>query len=174
MTGCEFDPLWGSNRWGIWPSKRQHSGEFDQNFSKKSNAPGFARGGGGRFWDWPVHKSQSKWIADCEKYGNLIKCDIKVIYSAFLLYKRNPKFWTFQFKLLHRKITTNDYLLLIGYFFEVTDLTTVVAFNASFVMLSLCRRRNSFFFLQVFRKRTITAIKPWTCGVIKILARKPS
>ena len=23
----------------------QHSGEFDQNFSKKSNAPGFARGG---------------------------------------------------------------------------------------------------------------------------------
>ena len=24
----------------------QHSGEFDQNFSKKSNAPGFARGGG--------------------------------------------------------------------------------------------------------------------------------
>ena len=25
----------------------QHSGEFDQNFSKKSNAPGFARGEGG-------------------------------------------------------------------------------------------------------------------------------
>ena len=25
----------------------QHSREFDQNFSKKSNAPGFARGGGG-------------------------------------------------------------------------------------------------------------------------------
>ena len=25
----------------------QHSGEFDQKFSKKSNAPGFARGGGG-------------------------------------------------------------------------------------------------------------------------------
>ena len=24
----------------------QHSGEFDQNFSKKSNAPGFARGEG--------------------------------------------------------------------------------------------------------------------------------
>ena len=24
----------------------QHSGEFDQNFSKKSNAPGFAREGG--------------------------------------------------------------------------------------------------------------------------------
>ena len=25
----------------------QHSREFDQNFSKKSNAPGFAQGGGG-------------------------------------------------------------------------------------------------------------------------------
>ena len=27
----------------------QHSGEFDQNFSKNSNAPGFARGGMGGF-----------------------------------------------------------------------------------------------------------------------------
>ena len=35
LTGGAFDP-----------SKRQHSGEFDQNFSKKSNAPGFARGEG--------------------------------------------------------------------------------------------------------------------------------
>ena len=29
----------------------QYSGEFDQNFSKKSNARGFARGGDGRFWN---------------------------------------------------------------------------------------------------------------------------
>ena len=32
----------------------QHSGGFDQNFSKKSNAPGIAQGGGGgdgRFWN---------------------------------------------------------------------------------------------------------------------------
>ena len=29
----------------------QHSGEFEQNLSKKSNAPGFARGGDGRFWN---------------------------------------------------------------------------------------------------------------------------
>ena len=36
QTGGAFDRL-------SW----QHSGEFDQNFSKKSNAPGFARGGGG-------------------------------------------------------------------------------------------------------------------------------
>ena len=36
LTGGAFDRL----NW-------QQSGEFDQNFSKKSNAPGFARGGGG-------------------------------------------------------------------------------------------------------------------------------
>ena len=35
LTGGAFDRL----NW-------QHSGELDQNFSKKSNAPGFARGGG--------------------------------------------------------------------------------------------------------------------------------
>ena len=35
VTGGAFDRL-----------NCQHSGEFDQNFSKKSNAPGFARGGG--------------------------------------------------------------------------------------------------------------------------------
>ena len=34
LTGGAFDRL----NW-------QHSGEFDQNFSKKSNAPAFARGG---------------------------------------------------------------------------------------------------------------------------------
>ena len=34
LTGGAFDRL----NW-------QHSGEFDQNFSKKSNAPGFAGGG---------------------------------------------------------------------------------------------------------------------------------
>ena len=38
QTGGAFDRL----NW-------QHSGEFDQNFSKKSNAPGFARGGMGGF-----------------------------------------------------------------------------------------------------------------------------
>ena len=36
LTGGAFDRL----NW-------QHSGAFDHNFSKKSNAPGFARGGGG-------------------------------------------------------------------------------------------------------------------------------
>ena len=41
LTGGAFDRL----NW-------QHNGEFDQNFSKKSNAPGFSRGGGGgQFWN---------------------------------------------------------------------------------------------------------------------------
>jgi len=41
LTGGAFDLL----NW-------QHSGEFDKKFSKKSNAPGFARGWGhGRFWN---------------------------------------------------------------------------------------------------------------------------
>ena len=38
LTGGAFDRL----NW-------QHSGEFDQNFSKKSNSPGFARGRMGGF-----------------------------------------------------------------------------------------------------------------------------
>ena len=38
LTGGAFD----RQNW-------QHSGEFDQNFSKKSNAPGFSRGGMGGF-----------------------------------------------------------------------------------------------------------------------------
>ena len=40
LTGGAFD----RQNW-------QHSGEFDQNFSKKSNARGFAQGGDGRFWN---------------------------------------------------------------------------------------------------------------------------
>ena len=38
LTGGAFDRI-----------SLQHSGEFDQNFSKKSNAPGFALGGMGGF-----------------------------------------------------------------------------------------------------------------------------
>ena len=42
LTGRAF----GGQNW-------HHSGEFDQNFSKKSNARGFAQGEGGhgRFWN---------------------------------------------------------------------------------------------------------------------------
>ena len=44
LTGGAFDRL----NW-------QHSGEFEQNFSKKSNAPGFAQGGMGGFGiDWYI------------------------------------------------------------------------------------------------------------------------
>ena len=39
----------------------QHSGEFDQNFSKKSNALGFARGGMGGFGiDWHIRWSLTR------------------------------------------------------------------------------------------------------------------
>ena len=37
----------------------QHSGEFDPNFSKKSNAPGFAGGMGGFGIDWYINNSLS-------------------------------------------------------------------------------------------------------------------
>ena len=55
LTGGAFDRL-------SW----QHSGEFDQKFSKKSNAPGFARGGGGgmgglgidRYIIWPISRQK--------------------------------------------------------------------------------------------------------------------
>ena len=40
LTGGAFDRI-----------SCQHSGEFDQIFSKKSNARGFARGGHGWFWN---------------------------------------------------------------------------------------------------------------------------
>ena len=56
----------------------QHSGEFDQNFSKKSNAPGFARGAGmGGFGiDWyissQIYEQRSETTRRrlcCEKLG---------------------------------------------------------------------------------------------------------
>ena len=54
LTGGAFD----RQNW-------EHSGEFDQNFSKKSNAPGFARGGGmGGFGiDRHIsHQTPQKWL----------------------------------------------------------------------------------------------------------------
>ena len=56
LTGGAFDRL----NW-------QHSGEFDQNFSQKSNARGFARGGGGA---WAV----------LELSGTLHRSIMKVLY----------------------------------------------------------------------------------------------
>ena len=43
LTGGAFDRL----NW-------QHSGEFDQNFSQKSNAPGVCPGGGGGMGDFGI------------------------------------------------------------------------------------------------------------------------
>ena len=51
-------------------------------------------------------KSQSKWIADCKTYENLINWDESYILPFYCA--KETKLQTFQFKLLHRKIATND------------------------------------------------------------------
>ena len=55
-------------------------------------------------------KSQSKWIADCKNYENLINWDKSYILPFYCT--KETKLQTFQFKLLH--IATNDYLYKIG------------------------------------------------------------
>ena len=57
-------------------------------------------------------KSQRKWIAECEKYENLIKWDNSYILP--ICCTKETKLQSVQFKLLHRKIATNDYLYKIG------------------------------------------------------------
>ena len=51
LEGGGFDPLEALMGGAFDRLNWQHSGEFDPNFSKKSNAPGFARGDHGRFWN---------------------------------------------------------------------------------------------------------------------------
>ena len=63
-------------------------------------------------------KSQSKWIADCKNYENLINWDKSYILPFYCT--KETKLQTFQFKLLHRKIATNDYLYKIG--ISLTDI----------------------------------------------------
>ena len=65
-------------------------------------------------------KSQRKWIADCENVENLINWDKSYI-SPFYCTKET-KLQTFQFKFLHRRIATNDYLFKIG--ISLTDICT--------------------------------------------------
>jgi len=65
-------------------------------------------------------KSQSKWIADCENYENSIEWDKSYILPFYCT--KETKLQTFQFKLLHRRITTNDYLYKIG--ISLTDICT--------------------------------------------------
>ena len=56
----------------------QHGGEFDQNFSKKSNAPGFARGGGGGMGgfgiDPYISSLLSLFMIDLDKTENTCVC----------------------------------------------------------------------------------------------------
>ena len=56
----------------------------------------------------PPDKSQSKWIVDCKNYENLIKWDKSYILPFYCT--KETKLQTCQFKLLHRKFATNDYL----------------------------------------------------------------
>ena len=60
-------------------------------------------------------QSESKWIANCENYENLIKWDKSYVLPFYCT--KETKLQTFQFKLLHRKVATNDYLHGIGMYF---------------------------------------------------------
>ena len=71
-------------------------------------------------------KSKSKWIADCENYENLIKW-VKSYILPFYCTKET-KLQTFQFKLLHTKIATNDYLYKVG--ISLTDICTFCEQNS--------------------------------------------
>ena len=65
-------------------------------------------------------KSQSKWIADCENYKNFIEWDKSYILPFYCT--KETKLRNFQFKFLHRRIATNDYLYKIG--ISLTDICT--------------------------------------------------
>ena len=49
-------PLFPSPPQGIWQLKSPHPREFAIQGKKNANAPGSARGGAGRRWNWLVHK----------------------------------------------------------------------------------------------------------------------
>ena len=61
----------------------------------------------------PPQRSQSKWISDFQIY-DVDKIDWCQSYSLPFLCTREPKLRIFQFKLLHRRISTNRYLFKIG------------------------------------------------------------
>ena len=64
--------------------------------------------------------SQTKWITDCGNYANSIKWEKS--YNLPFYCTRETKLQTFQFKLLHRRIATNNYLYKIG--ISLTDSCT--------------------------------------------------
>ena len=67
----------------------QHRGEFDQTFSKKLNAPGFARGGGGAWADLELTGTLS-WpprVGRLQNVGKLVPSHVK-LNNANLQYGR--------------------------------------------------------------------------------------
>ena len=59
------------------------------------------------------HKSQSKWLSDCNSQS--VDCiDWRSSHGLAFLCTRESKLRTFQFKFLHRRIATNSYLFKIG------------------------------------------------------------
>ena len=59
------------------------------------------------------HKSQSKWLSDCNSQS-VDYIDWRSSYGLAFLCTRESKLRTFQFKFLHRRIATNSYLFKIG------------------------------------------------------------
>ena len=81
LTGGAFDRL----NW-------QHSGEFDQNFSKKSNGPGFAPGGGGMGGfgiDWYIKERSLPDLKKCRSSLTPVYCTcILFILSILVSFQR--------------------------------------------------------------------------------------
>ena len=59
------------------------------------------------------HKSQSRWLSDCNSHS-VDYIDWRSSYGLAFLCTRESKLRTFQFKFLHRRIATNSYLFKIG------------------------------------------------------------
>ena len=59
------------------------------------------------------HKSQSRWLSDCNSHS-VDYIDWRSSYGLAFLCTRESKLRTFQFKFLHRRIATNSYLFKTG------------------------------------------------------------
>ena len=77
LTGGAFDRL----NW-------QHSGEFDKKFSKKSNAPGFARGG------WAVLELTGTLFQNGCHFSTLVYCKLALV--ALFLNLKFKRIFPFQ------------------------------------------------------------------------------
>ena len=61
----------------------------------------------------PPYRSQNKWCVDCE-VENMETIDWRSVYQLSFNCTKITKLNTFQFKLLHRRLATNDFLKKIG------------------------------------------------------------